>query len=221
VRLGSRPTVSSTSSITSTARKGLGWSRLKNSDAPRAAALREVAQRLDCEIVLALADAHETWSCEDEYDQGYRYGRRRSYGYDDEHDGGEAGNEKTSGAPELLELIDSGVELRHFVDVGGKAERVSSHVDSAELCFTKPSVDLDPFQSEHEGYMGNWGNTVDRWYHRAAIVLWPRSRTFAIRAKVSARWAIGEIAKALGRKRLVEARKMAEQLVVFCSGRVS
>jgi len=197
--------------------KGLGWSRLKNADAVRAAALREVAQRLDCEIVLALADVHETWSCEDEYDRGYRYGRRRSYRYDDYDDGEEGGDEETSGTPELIELMDSGVELRHFVDVRGKAERVSSHVDSAELCFTKPSVDLDPFQSEHEGYMGNWGNTVDRWYHRAAVVLWPRSRTFVIRAKVSARWAIGEIAKAIGRKQLAEARKMAEQLVVFWS----
>jgi hypothetical protein len=196
--------------------KGLGWSRLKSSDAARAAALREVAQRLDCEIVLALADAHETWSCEDEYDHDYRYGRHRSYRYDDD-DGEESGDEKTSGTPELIELLDSGVELRHFVDLHGNAERVSSHVDAAELCFTKPSVDLDPFQSEHEGYMGNWGNTVERWYHRAAVVLWPRSCTFVIRAKASARWAIAEVAKALGRKQLTEARRMAEQLVVFWS----
>lgn len=196
--------------------KGLGWSRLKNADAVRAAALREVAQRLDCEMVLALADAHETWSCEDEYDHDYRYGRRRSYRYDDYDDGEEGGDEKpSSGTPELLELLDSGVELRHFVDLRGKAERVSSHVDSAELCFTKPSVDLDPFQSEHEGYMGNWGNTVERWYHRAAVVLWPRSRTFVIRAKTSAPWAIGEIAKVLVRKKIAEARTMAAHLTPF------
>ena len=202
--------------------KGLGWNRLKNADAARATALREVAQRLDCEVALALADAHETWSCEDEYDQDDGYGQRR-YGYDEEEsdDGEDGGDEKTSGDPELLDLIDSSVELRHFVDVRGEAERVSSHVDSAELCFTKPSVDLDPFQSEHEGYMGNWGNTVERWYHRAAIALWPRSRTFVIRAKASARWALGELAKVLKRKQLAEARAMAEQLVAFWSRTVT
>jgi predicted 2-oxoglutarate/Fe(II)-dependent dioxygenase YbiX len=190
--------------------KGLGWSRLKSADAARAAALREAARRLDCEIALALADAHEIWSCEDEYDRGYRY----DHDWEDE---AESGDGEASATPELIELIDSSVELRAFVDVRGRAERVSSLVDSDELCFTKPSDELDPFQSEHEGYMGNWGNTVERWYHRAAVVLWPRSRTFVIRAKASARWAIAEIAKALGRRQLAEARRMAEQLVTFWS----
>src|ERR1051325_8901643 len=32
--------------------------------------LRDVAERLDCEVVLALADVHETWSCEDEWEYG-------------------------------------------------------------------------------------------------------------------------------------------------------
>jgi hypothetical protein len=47
---------------------GLGWSRLKGADTASAAALREVARRLDCEICLALADVHEVWTCEDEYE---------------------------------------------------------------------------------------------------------------------------------------------------------
>ncbi len=130
---------------------------------------------------------------------------------------GDAGEGAAKETPELIDLIDSSVELRHFVDAHGKGQRVSSHVGSDELCFTKPSVDLDPFQSEHEGYMGNWGNTVDRWYHRAAVVLWPRSRTFAIRAKTSAPWAIGEIAKVLARKNIAEARTMADQIAPFWS----
>lgn len=61
-------------------RRGLAWNRLKNSDAARAAVLRKVAQRLDCEIDLALADVHETWACEDEYWEeryGHRWGLRR------------------------------------------------------------------------------------------------------------------------------------------------
>ncbi|MCK5663437.1 MAG: hypothetical protein KAI17_08115, partial [Thiotrichaceae bacterium] len=28
------------------------------------------------------------------------------------------------------------------------------------------------FEKEYEGYMGNWGDTMDYWYHRAAIVMW-------------------------------------------------
>jgi hypothetical protein len=52
-------------------RRSLAWNRLKNGDAVRAQVLREVARRLDCESVLALADVHENWSCEDE---GFGYG---------------------------------------------------------------------------------------------------------------------------------------------------
>jgi hypothetical protein len=47
-------------------RRSLAWNRLKGVDGARAAALRQVAERLDCEVFLALADVHETWSCEDE-----------------------------------------------------------------------------------------------------------------------------------------------------------
>jgi hypothetical protein len=56
---------------------GLAWGHLKNGDAARAALLREVADRLDCEIVLALSDVHESWSCENDWGhEGFGYGRR-------------------------------------------------------------------------------------------------------------------------------------------------
>ncbi len=66
-------------------------------------------------------------------------------------------------------------------------------VRSGELHFTKPSRDMNPFKSEHEGYQGNYGNTVDRWYHRAALVMWPRANTFALRAQASPQWAVDEL----------------------------
>lgn len=199
--------------------RGLSWNQLKNGDAVRVAALREVAQRLDCDIALALADVHETWSCEDE-DYGYgSYGRPwrgHSRQYDEDADDDHAPSPADSGdLPELTELQDSELELRHFVDAKGKAGAASGYVSESELCFTKPSVDMDPFESKHEGYMGNWGNTVDHWYHRAAVVLWPRERTFVIRAKVSAKFAIDELARTLAREGLEVARAKAGQLVPF------
>jgi hypothetical protein len=41
-------------------------------------------------------------------------------------------------------------------------------VSDDEVCCSTPSSDLTPYASEHEGYVGNYGNTVDRWYRRAA-----------------------------------------------------
>jgi len=195
--------------------QGLQWSRLKNADTRRAAALRAAATILDCEIFLALADIHETWSCEEEYSGYSDYGSRF---YGDDADGDERDEEGIAGGssdPDLTELLDSDVELRHWVGTGGQSEGVSAPVDAAELCFTKPSTDFEPFESEHEGYMGNYGNTVEHWYHRAAVVLWPRERTFVIRAKASPRWGIREIAKALKARNPTAAISMAQRLLLF------
>jgi hypothetical protein len=40
----------------------------------------------------------------------------------------------------------------------------------------------------------NWGNTLDRWYHRAAVVVRPREQAFANRAETSPARALGELA---------------------------
>ena len=190
-------------------RRGLAWERLKNSDAARAGVLREIARRLDCEIDLALADVHETWASEDEYREE-RYGRR--WGYDDEEDDQREGGSGES--HRLTELIESDIELRHAT--GRRPRALAAAVSLDELCYTKPSVELEPFESEHEGYMGNYGNTVDRWYHRAAIVLWPRDRRFVIRARGSPYWGIGEVAKRLRRKAAdPEALNLARRLLPF------
>ena len=199
--------------------KGLSWRALKNGDAVCASLLREVADRLDCEIVLALADVHETWSCEDDGGySGYGYGRRgRSwYAHHDEDDSDEDDSDEDGEDYTLIELCDSDIELRHWVGPSDKRIRaISGEVRGDEICFTKPSVDLEPFKSEHEGYTGNAGNTVDRWYHRAAVMLWPRARTFGIRAKASPAWGIREIAKALARGKADVAKQRIGDMLPF------
>ena len=53
------------------------------------------ATELDCEIFLALADVHETWSCEEEY-SGYSDYGERFYG-DDDDDADERDEEENTG----------------------------------------------------------------------------------------------------------------------------
>lgn len=216
--------------------RGLGWDQLKNADALRAATLREVAGRLDCEIYLALADVHETWSCEDDF-TGFEYG---GYSYcddddddgyddrdrddddcdlgDDDDDGYRSQRRRRRRATDfvLTDLIESQIELRHWVTPGRrKVECISVPVDDREVCYTRPSVHCEPFESEHEGYTGNAGNTVDHWYHRAAIVMWPRAHNFVIRAKASASWAIDELARILASDGRDAALAHARQLLPF------
>ena len=82
-------------------------------------------------------------------------------------------------------------------------------------CATTPSANLTPYQSEYEGYMGNYGNTLDRWYRRAAVVVWARDRAFAARAEAGSQWALSELHTRIGAGDLDGARAAAESLAPF------
>lgn len=84
---------------------GLSFERLKGVDAGRVAVLRAAARERDDEIVLALADVHETWSCDEPYQRHGWYDQ-----YDDdaaEPDTGpyDLGEQLTVGAIEGLAEI--------------------------------------------------------------------------------------------------------------------
>jgi hypothetical protein len=48
------------------------------------------------------------------------------------------------------------------------------------LCPTNQLDQWDPSREKFEGYTGNAGMTLERWYHRAAVVIWPRERHFEV-----------------------------------------
>ena len=176
--------------------RGLSWARLKGADAGRVAALRVAAAAVGCESALALADVHETWSClEDGWSppHGRRWGRRPE-DEDEWIDEDEYYDDGDTAAHELEELLDWTVSLTF---VAGRAEPIASHAADIEVCATIPSVRLEPFESEYEGYMGNYGNTVDRWYHRGAVVVWPRERAFAVHAQASPMWAVRSLTESI------------------------
>ncbi len=178
--------------------RALDWTRLKGDDARSVALLEAAADRAGCDLVLALADEHETWSA-DEPDRQSRWTNRHSdwddddSEDDDEDDADDRGSSAGSDGEEyeLGELVESELTLLSWIDTTGARESdVGLSVHDDEICPSTPAGDMRPYASEYEGYMGNWGNTLDRWYHRGAAVLWPRERAFAVRAEVSPAWAI-------------------------------
>ncbi|MCU0268471.1 MAG: 2OG-Fe(II) oxygenase [Acidimicrobiales bacterium] len=153
--------------------RGLRWRHLKGHDATRVELLRKAAEVVGCEIALAQAEIQETRDC---YEDGPpRWGHRgwSDWEDDDEPDSDEVGF--TVG-----EILDSNLAI---VPAAGEAARFDAAVNDAELVEVTPTDELEPYDSEYTGYMGNWGNTMDRWYRRAALVIWPHTRAFAIRAK--------------------------------------
>src|SRR5262249_10850842 len=147
---------------------------LKGADAERAAQVRAAAEQVGCETVLALAEVKEIWDVQPS----------GGYEWDDYYD--EDADEDESEEPadyQLTDLIDDEITLGWWTSPDGTGgESISLPVPDHEVCATTPSAKLEPYRSEYEGYMGNYGNTLDRWYRRAAIVVWPRDRAFVARA---------------------------------------
>jgi len=180
--------------------------------------LRDATDKAGCEAVLALADVQETHgACP--ADEAYGYWRRRWYDDYDEDD--DEGSSTSDGEPEyqIQELVSSEITLTHWTGPDGiRLEETFLHVRDAEVCASTPSDDLTPYSQQYEGYMGNWGNTLDRWYHRAAVVVWPRTQAFANRAETSPAWALDELAAMASSGDVPGAREAAATLAPFWDG---
>lgn len=137
--------------------KGLSWSLLKGADRARAEALRSAAETMDLSVYLALAEIHESWTAT----PGGEGGRRARY---------------QSSEPEPDELIDDSTVLNHWVGSDDAHKRLGELlVQDHQIDWTRETEDEDLVNSEYEGYMGNYGETLDYWYRRAAVVLWPKA----------------------------------------------
>ncbi|WP_416985105.1 2OG-Fe(II) oxygenase [Streptomyces sp. T028] len=190
--------------------RGLSWERLKGADVGRAALLRAAAGQAGCESVLALAEVKETWDAYPERDDPWD-----DYGYDedDEEESGDAGED---GGYVLQELVDDEITLGWWTGSDGTGgEPISLRVHDYEVCASTANADLTPYDSQYEGYMGNYGNTLDRWYRRAAVVVWPRERAFAARGEAGSRWALEELRAGIARGDLDKARDQAQSLAPF------
>ncbi len=195
--------------------RGLDRSRLKGADAPRVTLLEAAAERAGCDVVLALADVHETWTAYESDERNSWYGRLRYSRWDDWDDDDDVDSLDGAGTGDydLDDLIESEVKLDSWLNPrDGRLEKVGLSIGTDEVCASTPSGDLEPYTSEYEGYMGNWGNTLDRWYHRGAVVIWERSRAFAVQAEASPPWALDVLTTRARKGDLTGAREAAATL---------
>lgn len=168
--------------------RSLSWGRLKGVDAERAALLRQAADVAHCEATLGLVEIQETYEAEVEWAP-----RRGSWGYDQEDD--EDADDEEAG---IGYLIDSDVTLTHWRCGAPETLQVANlYLRDDELCTSTPTQELPALESEYTGFMGNYGNTVDRWYRRAVVLVWPVGQRFANRAELSQAWALDDLLERL------------------------
>ena len=187
---------------------GLSFDRLKNADAARAQTLAAAAERAECELHAAIVHIEEHG------DATYRGDYVHSWSW----------NEDDVEGMEIEELYDS----RRWLD--GWAGRSGARPQLGELRLLPgellPRGALDHAvpddQRLHEA-SGNEGVSLERAWHHAALVLWPRSRTLSTLAGAGIGGAVAWVAAELDRNTGVadvRIRRLASELVdMWPSGR--
>jgi len=137
----------------------LGFDALKNADEAVADVLVAAAGQADCEIHLALVSVEETGSAD--YAGSGRYWEKDDFEVGEVIDRLETVSEwrRPDGQPSLLPTLP-----------------FSAH----EFCPPESLEDMEPDDVEFHEATGNEGASFERTYHRAALVIWPRTRYLAI-----------------------------------------
>lgn len=152
---------------------GLTWDRLKGADAMKAGVLALAARQAGCRAYLALLTLWESGEAEGGYGYGRRYGR--GYGrsrWEDE--------DNIGGRHKMGEVFETSLTAENLSDLDGEPPPVPIlHVEQSELL--EPEILKAVTPEEHfEGYTGNAGMTLDRWYRHAAVILWPERGHFEV-----------------------------------------
>lgn len=185
---------------------GLALDTLKGVDRARAEVLFAAAEQAGCVAHLALVTFWQSGSAEGGYDGGYgRY--RRRYWYDDDDDDDDAS------LYEMGEVYDQSLLANHWSDRQGANVALGEiRLDPEEIVDPEPLEEWEASREEFEGYTGNAGMTLERWYHRAAIVIWPRDRHFAVLCNAGTDASIGGLASMMKPlKRAAKAQQEAQR----------
>jgi predicted 2-oxoglutarate/Fe(II)-dependent dioxygenase YbiX len=143
----------------------LGFATLKGPDAAVAGVLVAAAQQSGCDLHLGLVTIEESGAAE--YNGDFYSRRRWSESEDDEFEAGE--------------VFDRDVRVSEWRRPDGSPSTLGElPVETEELSPPDALDDLDPDEEEFHEATGNEGASFDRTYRRAAVVLWPRERIFAV-----------------------------------------
>lgn len=188
----------------------LSMDTLKGTDRARAEVLFEAAEQADCVAHLALITLWQNGEALGGYDDYAYRGRYRRYDWSDLEDEDEF--EETGDDYEMGELYDYSLSADHWSDSQGKKVHLGAiPLDDEDIVSKTPLNDGAPDDEEYEGFTGNAGMTLERWYRRAAIVIWPRDKHFAVLCAAGTDAAIGGLQSLVNRLKRMSTAKRERQ----------
>ena len=193
-------------------REGLRVDRLKGADRARADVLFAAAEQADCVAHLARVTLYQQGLAGD---GGYGHGYGYSYSWSEE-DGGEPEH-----SIEMEEVYEEELYADQWSDQHGDIVHLARIELKEEEIVAGESLDeWKPSQEDFEGYTGNAGMTLDRWYHHAAVVIWPRRRHFQVLSGAGTDAAAGglsEMVRRMKRQRGESRKELMAECRTFAS----
>ena len=180
---------------------GLSLELLKGGDRKTADLVLAAAEEANCRAYFCQVQRHiRQFADAGDYDHG-RSRRREDYG--------SAASRKYS----LGEVYEDEMRGKEWVDVQGERQRFPEIDIDAESIVASTSVnEWKPTREEYEGYTGNEGNTLDRWYHRSVLCVWHRDNHFNVFARGDIAFAIDMLRSMVGKlKKAAKSRFEAER----------
>lgn len=148
---------------------GLAFSALKNADAARAKVLAQAAETAGCVAHLGLVHIEENGPAEPRYQPYDRYRRRSRWDYSEP--------EVDENADfEIVEISDGRQYIDHWIDPEDRDASFGEIPLGENELLPKGALDNEkPDQQRLTEATGNEGASFERSYHRAALVIWPRT----------------------------------------------
>lgn len=189
---------------------GLTRDTLKGIDRVEADVLFDAARAAGCDASLALVTYWESGSAEPS--GGYDYGRHDRYGWGGDDDS----DDDDDGDYIMQEVYDHSLKAEYFTDPEGLPLAFGRiPFDEEEIVSKAPLNEGDPDEQDFEGYTGNAGMTLERWYHRAAVVIWPETARFDVLCGAGVEAAVGGLAQMV-RQWKKTGKKESESLKPAC-----
>ena len=184
---------------------GLSPQQLKGADRARGDVLSRAAESLGYHCYIALLTHwqsggvdYSTWDFDDSWgSRRYRSSRR------------------PVSAVRMDEVYDEKMSLDHWLDVHGQPQPFGQiHLEEGEVLGGSEGWSYE--QEVHEA-TGNEGATLERWYRRAVVVIWPPDRFFSILAGEGQAAALPELERMAAQAKKAVAqescRRLAEQII--------
>lgn len=151
--------------------ESLSLQNLKGEDQSRAAIIAQAAEQAGCRATLGLLTLWESGQGEDGSDRYYyrhsRYGSRER-------------SSRAKSEYQMIEVYESDLSVNHWAAFDGSNPNFGRlDFEENQVVSEKPILERKP-EEEFEGYTGNAGMTLQRWYRQAVVAVWPQKAHYRI-----------------------------------------